>query len=78
MITISIIKTEFLLKLVTPIFMLSFILLALVPIFGVEVKGAKRWIDFYYFRLQPIEILKPFFILMTVKILTLKNFKFLK
>ena len=75
MITISIIKTEFLLKLVTPLFMISFILLALVPIFGVEVKGAKRWIDLYYFRLQPIEILKPFFILMTVKILTLKKFQ---
>ena len=42
---------------------------------GVEVKGAKRWIDFYFFRLQPIEILKPFFILMTVKILTNENLK---
>ena len=47
--------------------------MALVPIIGVEVKGAKRWLDFYFLRLQPIEILKPFFILMTVKILTFKN-----
>ena len=45
------------------------------PIIGVEVKGAKRWVDLYFFRLQPIEILKPFFILMTVKILVLDNFK---
>ena len=45
------------------------------PIIGVEVKGAKRWIDLYFFRLQPIEILKPFFILMTVKILTFDQFK---
>ena len=45
------------------------------PIIGVEVKGAKRWIDLYFFRLQPIEILKPFFILMTVKILVLDKFK---
>ena len=36
-------------------------------------KGAKRWLDFYFFRLQPIEILKPFFILMTVKIFTFKK-----
>ena len=43
----------------------------LVPLIGVEVKGAKRWLDFYFFRLQPIEVLKPFFILATVKILTL-------
>ena len=69
MIMISVLKTELLIKLITPLFILSFIFLALVPIIGVEVKGAKRWIDLYFFRLQPIEILKPFFILMTVKIL---------
>ncbi len=75
MIIISAIKTEIILKLVVPLFVISFIFLALVPIIGVEVKGAKRWIDFYYFRLQPIEILKPFFILMTVKIITFDKFK---
>ena len=76
MITISLIKTDFLIRIVAPLFAVSFILLALVPIIGVEVKGAKRWIDLHFFRLQPIEILKPFFILMTVKILTLKEFKY--
>ena len=45
------------------------------PFVGVEVKGAKRWLDFYFFRLQPIELLKPFFILATVKILTVDNFR---
>jgi cell division protein FtsW len=75
MITISFIKTELFIKLVVPLFILSFIFLALVPIIGVEVKGAKRWIDLYFFRLQPIEILKPFFILMTVKILTFEKFE---
>ena len=73
MIVISAIKTELLIKVVMPMFIISFIFLALVPIIGVEVKGAKRWIDFYFLRLQPIEVLKPFFILMTVKILTFKN-----
>tara|TARA_B100001057_G_scaffold476319_1_gene544158 strand:+ start:1158 stop:2285 length:1128 start_codon:yes stop_codon:yes gene_type:complete len=73
MIIISVIKTEILIKLVLPLFIISFILLALVPIIGVEVKGAKRWLDLYFFRLQPIEILKPFFILMTVKTLTLEK-----
>ncbi len=75
MFLISIIKTEIIIKLITPMFILSFILLLIVPIIGVEVKGAKRWIDLYLFRLQPIEILKPFFILMTVKILSLKKFE---
>jgi cell division protein FtsW len=75
MIFISAVDTLLLKKLVIPLFIFSFILLALVPIIGVEVKGAKRWIDLYFFRLQPIEILKPFFILMTVRILTLDKLK---
>jgi cell division protein FtsW len=73
MFLISIIETLLLNKLVIPLFMISFILLALVPIMGLEVKGSKRWLDLYFFKLQPIEILKPFFILTTVKILTLKK-----
>ncbi len=73
MIFISILETSFLKKIIIPLFILSFIFLALVPLFGVEVKGAKRWLDFYFFRLQPIELLKPFFILTTVKILTIEK-----
>ena len=74
MFSISIIKTEFIVKFSTHLFIISLILLALVPIMGVEVKGAKRWLDLYFFRLQPIEILKPFFVLITVKILTMEKF----
>ena len=75
MISISLINTSFLKKIIIPIFIFSFIFLALVPFIGVEVKGAKRWLDLYFFRLQPIEILKPFFILATVKVLTLEKLK---
>ena len=75
MILISLIDTNFLKKIIVPLFILSFILLGLVPILGLEVKGAKRWLDFYFFRLQPIELLKPFFILVTAKILILDKFK---
>ena len=73
MIFISIIETSLLKKFIIPLFIVSFIFLALVPIIGIEIKGAKRWLDFYFFRLQPIEILKPFFILVTVKVITLKK-----
>ena len=73
MVFISAIDTLLLKKLVIPLFIISFILLALVPIIGVEVKGAKRWLDLYFFRLLPIEILKPFFILITVRILTIEK-----
>ena len=50
MITISVIKTEMLIKSAIPLFITSFIFLALVPIIGIEVNGAKRWIDLYFFR----------------------------
>ena len=75
MIFFSIIETRVLKKIVLPLFVIFFIFLALVPFIGIEVKGAKRWLNFYFFRLQPIEILKPFFILVTVKILTLDELK---
>ena len=75
MIIISLIKTELFIKFVIPLFINIFYFLALVPIIGTEVKGAKRWLDLYFFRLQPIEILKPLFILMTVKILTSEKFQ---
>jgi len=70
---ISAIETSLLKKTVVPLFIIFFILLILVPIIGVEVKGAKRWLNLYFFRLQPIELLKPFFILATVQILTLNK-----
>ena len=73
MFLISALETSAFKKFIIPLFTVSFICLALVPLIGIEVKGAKRWLDFYFFRLQPIELLKPFFILVTVKILTLKK-----
>ena len=76
MILISFLETTFLKKFVLPLFIVSFTFLALVPIFGVEVKGAKRWLDLYFFRIQPIEFLKPFFILATVKVLTLEKLRY--
>ena len=71
MFTLSIIETSLLKRMIVPLFVISFVFLVLVPIIGIEVKGAKRWLNLYFFRLQPIELLKPFFILTTVKILTL-------
>ncbi len=75
MFIISALETSLLKKMVIPLFIVFFLLLILVPIIGVEVKGAKRWLNLYLFRLQPIEPLKPFFILATVQILTLNKLK---
>jgi len=45
-------------------FILSSFLLLSVLIFGVEVKGSKRWVNLIFFRFQPVEIYKPFFVLL--------------
>ena len=56
-------------------FIFSLIFLALVPLIGVEVKGAKRWLNFYIFRFQPIEFVKPFFILVVAQIISSTKIK---
>ncbi len=75
MFVISALETSLLKKILIPFFVISFLSLLLVPLIGVEVKGAKRWLDIYFFRLQPVEFLKPFFVLITVKILTYDKLK---
>ena len=75
---ISYINKSFLKKTIIPIFAISLILLILVPIIGVEIKGAKRWLDLSLFRLQPIELIKPFFVLITANIIAYGKDKNLK
>ena len=70
MFVVSFLDTNLLKKIIIPCFIILFALLILVPIIGIEVKGSKRWLDFNLFRLQPIELVKPFFILLVSKILT--------
>ena len=51
-------------------FFIALISLFLFPILGVEVKGSKRWIDLFFLpRFQPIELLKPFLIIIISSIL---------
>ena len=58
------------------LFFITLSTLILVPIFGIEVKGSKRWLDLFFFpRFQPVEILKPFFIIVLSLLLSLKNRK---
>ena len=68
---ISIQKREIIKKYLPYFFLLSLLLLFLVPFIGIEVKGAKRWLDLPFLpRFQPIEILKPFFILILAQIIS--------
>ena len=53
------------------LFIVCFIALLLVPLIGIEVKGSKRWIDLMFLpRFQPIEVLKPFTIIIIASILS--------
>ena len=53
------------------IFFLTLICLFLVPFIGVEVNNAQRWIDFNFLpRFQPIELVKPFLIVLLSLILS--------
>ena len=52
-------------------FFISLLLLFLIPLFGVEVKGSKRWMDLPFLpRFQPVELVKPLFIVFIAKIIT--------
>ncbi len=71
----SYIDQETLYKISIYIFLLSFMLLLLVPFIGVEVKGSTRWLDLIFLpRLQPVELVKPFFIIMVALIISNNKF----
>ena len=63
-------------KIIIPLFIFSVFFLILVPLIGVEVKGSKRWLDLPFLpRFQPIELVKPLFIIFTAKIIFFDNKK---
>ncbi|MDC1463780.1 FtsW/RodA/SpoVE family cell cycle protein [Alphaproteobacteria bacterium] len=52
------------------LFFITLFFLFLVPIFGTEVKGSKRWLSLFFLpQFQPIELLKPFIIIFVATIL---------
>ena len=72
----SYLEKEILFRASIYIFLFSLILLILVPLVGVNVKGSQRWLDLYILpRIQPIEFVKPFFII--IMGLIVSNQKFL-
>ena len=71
LIAISIQEKNKLIKLLTYLFFLSIFLLFLTLIIGIEVKGSKRWIDipFLPVKFQPVELVKPLFIVFAAKVI---------
>ena len=56
------------------LFLVTFLSLLLVPFIGIEVKGSKRWLDLFFLpRFQPVEIIKPFFIVTLSLMLTIQS-----
>ena len=70
----SSVNTDQLFKYSIILFFISLFSLLLVPIIGIEVKGSKRWIDLFFLpRFQPIEVLKPFLIIILATVLSNKT-----
>ncbi len=75
-VTFSIINQQKLINFSIFIFLISVFFLILVPFIGIEVKGSKRWIDLYFLpRFQPIELVKPFLIILISLILSNQKYK---
>ena len=71
---ISIQKKNKLIKILTYLFIISTALLFLTLIVGVEIKGSRRWVGFDPLpRFQPVELLKPLFIIFVAKIIVLNE-----
>ena len=76
LIVFSFLNQKFLTKLSLILFLVAFLSLLLVPFLGIEVKGSKRWLDLLFLpRFQPVEIVKPFFIVSLSLMLTIQNRK---
>ena len=74
LILISIQEKNKLIKFLPVLFFVSILLLFLVPIYGIEIKGSKRWLDLPFFpRFQPVELVKPLFIIFVAKIIVLSE-----
>lgn len=76
---LSILKEDILIKISLILFFITLTSLLLVPFVGIEVKGSKRWLDLGVLpRFQPIELLKPYFIVLVSIMLCLNKNIFYK
>ena len=72
----SLFESSFFIKHISKLF---FVLLGLciatkLPIIGISLNGASRWLNFFFFSFQPVEILKPFSIIYFANLLNKKKY----
>ncbi len=60
------------------LFLLNILLVLSVEVFGKEINGSKRWLDFGFLSLQPSEFMKITYALFVTQYLRFYNFKFSK
>jgi len=73
MLGVSMLPKELARRLAIILALLSLLALVLVPLVGVNINGAKRWIDLPGMRFQPAEFLKPTFIVAIAWLLSLRE-----
>jgi cell division protein FtsW len=64
MLAVSFLSPRQIRRLSIAVFVVSLIMVAATPYFGVEIKGAKRWLVLFGVNIQPSEFLKPAFVIL--------------
>lgn len=70
MLVVSFFRPREVLAFATVLLVVSLALVVATLFLGVEVKGARRWLDFGFFSLQPSELLKPAFVVVMAFLLS--------
>jgi cell division protein FtsW len=64
MLAVSFLSPRQIRRLAIIVFVVSLIMVALTPVYGAEIKGARRWLIVFGFNVQPSEFLKPAFVIL--------------
>jgi len=64
MLAVSFLSPRQIRRLAIVVFAVSLVLVALTPVFGAEIKGARRWLTLFGMNVQPSEFLKPAFVIL--------------
>jgi cell division protein FtsW len=64
MLAVSFLSPRQIRRLAVFVFAVSLILVALTPVYGADIKGARRWLDILGVTVQPSEFLKPAFVIL--------------
>ena len=64
MLAVSFLSPRQIRRLAVIVFVVSLVMVALAPVFGDEIKGARRWLIVFGVNIQPSEFLKPAFVIL--------------